>query len=279
MMNQGRIPLVDEAPSAQQESVSMQFGKLTLKHCKYGWMLFTGPYIGKCFELYGQYSESEVSLMRQFLRDGSTVIDIGANIGDLTVPLARAVGERGRVYATESHPDTFNVLCANLALNSLHNTKPINAFVACNSDVDTASGTWGRYAYVSERWEPIFLPLDALDLSACDLIKVDVDGNELEVLRSGEMQIEKYRPILYFENDVRALSAPLLEFVTKTLGYRLYWHAAPIFDEDNFLGNPVNHWAPRDIVSMMMLGVPAERKQTISGLRPVADTSDWWDAA
>jgi hypothetical protein len=36
----------------------MQFGNLTLKQCKYGWMLFSGPYIGKCFELYGQYSES-----------------------------------------------------------------------------------------------------------------------------------------------------------------------------------------------------------------------------
>ncbi len=38
----------------------MQFGNLTLKQCKYGWMLFNGPFIGKCFELYGQYSESEV---------------------------------------------------------------------------------------------------------------------------------------------------------------------------------------------------------------------------
>jgi hypothetical protein len=45
----------------------MQFGNLTLKQCKYGWMFFSGPYIGKCFELYGQYSESEISIMRAFL--------------------------------------------------------------------------------------------------------------------------------------------------------------------------------------------------------------------
>jgi 2-polyprenyl-3-methyl-5-hydroxy-6-metoxy-1,4-benzoquinol methylase len=90
----------------------MQIGSLKLKYCKYGWMLSSGPYIGKCFDLYGQYSESEVSMMRAFLREGSTVIDVGANIGDLTVPLARAVGEAGRVYAIESHPENFNVLCA-----------------------------------------------------------------------------------------------------------------------------------------------------------------------
>jgi ubiquinone/menaquinone biosynthesis C-methylase UbiE len=82
----------------------MQFGNLMLKQCKYGWMLFSGPYIGKCFELYGQYSESEISVMRAFLGEGSTVIDVGANIGDLTIPLAKIVGSSGRVYAIESQP-------------------------------------------------------------------------------------------------------------------------------------------------------------------------------
>src|SRR5436309_8777627 len=97
----------------------LQFGPLTLKRCKYGWMLFAGPYIGKCFELYGQYSEAEVTMMRKFVRDGGTVLDVGANIGDLTLPLSQMVGVTGKVYAIESHPDVFNVLCANLALNSI----------------------------------------------------------------------------------------------------------------------------------------------------------------
>lgn len=257
----------------------MQFGTLKLKACKYGWMLFSGPYIGKCFDLYGQYSESEVSMMRAFLREGSTVIDVGANIGDLTIPLARVVGETGRVYAIESHPETFNILCANLALNSLRNAKPINAFIATSDDVETGSGVWGRFAYVSEKWSPQFLALDALDLAACDLIKIDVDGKELEVLRSGERQIEKYRPILYFENDVRESSAELLAYVMQTLGYKLYWHPAPIFDENNFFSNPVNHWAPKNILSLMVLGVPAERMQDVAGLSPVNDKNDWWDVA
>jgi hypothetical protein len=33
-----------------------------------------------------------------------------------------------------------------------------------------------------------------------------------------------------------------LAFVMEKLGYDLYWHLAPIFDEDNLFGNPVNHW-------------------------------------
>src|SRR5215468_9331910 len=102
-------------------------------------MLFSGPFIGTCFDLYGQYSESEVAMMRSFLRDGATAIDVGANIGDLTLPLSEIVGESGRVYAIESHPENFNVLCANLALNGIRNTKALNAFVATSEQVDTSS--------------------------------------------------------------------------------------------------------------------------------------------
>jgi FkbM family methyltransferase len=254
----------------------MQFGNLTLKQCKYGWMLFYGPFIGKCFELYGQYSESEVALMRVFLREGSTVIDVGANIGDLTLPLARIVGESGKVFAIESHPDNINVLCANLALNAIRNTKPINAFVAASDTVDTGSNVWGKFAYVSEGWSTQFLALDSLELTGCDLIKVDVDGKELEVLRSGEMQIERFRPVLYFENDVRDASAELLSYVMEKLGYDLYWHPAPIFDEQNYFGNPANHWAPKNIMSLMVLGVPSERKLTMPQLRRIADNREWW---
>lgn len=253
----------------------MQFGNLTLKQCKYGWMLFYGPYIGKCFDLYGQYSESEVALMRGYLREGSTVIDVGACIGDLTLPLARIVGESGLVFAIESHPDHMNVLCANLALNGIRNTRPINAFVATSDRIDTG-GDWGKFAYVREGWSTQFLSLDSLELTACDLIKVDVDGKELEVLQSGEMQIERFRPVLYFENDVREASAELLSYAMDKLGYDLYWHPAPIFDERNFFGNPVNHWAPTKIVSLMVLGVPPERKLAAPQLRPISDKQEWW---
>ena len=254
----------------------MQFGHLKLKHCKYGWMLFSGPYIGACFDLYGEYSESEVSLMRALLREGSTVIDVGANIGDLTIPLSNIVGDSGRVYAIESHPETFNILCANLALNSVRNTKPINTFIATSDRVETGSGVWGKFAYVGESWAPQFMALDSLDLPACDLIKVDVDGKELEVLRSGEMQIERFRPFLYFENDVREVSVDLLSFVMEKLGYDLYWHPAPIFDEQNYFGNPINHWAPNNVMSLMVLGVPSERKMAVNNLRRVENKGDWW---
>jgi FkbM family methyltransferase len=254
--------------------LEMQFGDLSLKRCRYGWMLYSGPIIGKCFELYGEYSEAEVSLMRSVLKPGDTVVDVGANIGDLTVPLSRIVGESGRVYAIESNPGVFNVLCGNLALNGILNTKPLNAFVATSVDVDTGSAVWGPSAYVGSTWAPHFVAIDALDLAGCALIKVDVDGKELDVLRSAEMTIERFRPILYFENDVRSASPDLLEFVLQTLGYRLYWHPAPVFSAENFFGNPINHWS-KNVISLMVLGIPRERPQSVPTLAEINDKSDW----
>ena len=255
----------------------MQFGPLTLKRCRHGWMLFSGPIIGKCFDLYGEYSEAEIAMMQAFLREGSTVVDVGANIGDLTVPLAGIVGKAGRVFAIESHPENFNVLCANLALNAISNTRPINAFVATSDAVETASPVWGPHAYTGETWQPRFVALDSLELPACDLLKIDVDGKELEVLKSGEMQIERFRPILYFENDVKDMSADLLSFAIEKLGYDLYWHLAPVFSANNYFGNPVNHWAPKSMCSLMVLGIPSERKVALSNLQRVKDKHDWWE--
>ena len=254
----------------------MHLGKNQLLRCKYGWMLFNGPYIGKCFELYGQYSEEEVRVMRSFIRPGDTAIDVGANIGDLTVPMAGFAGEAGRVYAFESHSTTFNTLCANLALNEIVNTRPINAFVADSDKVDTASPVWGELGYVSRAWKPPFLSIDSLALERCDFIKIDVDGNELAVLRSGVATIARARPIIYLENDVREKSAALFDELMRS-DYTLYWHPAPIFEAENFFGNPVNHWAPQTIISQMILCLPREKAAGARiSLRPVADRDEWW---
>ena len=254
----------------------MQFGPLNLKRCRYGWMLFSGPYIGKCFDLYGEYAESEAAMMRRFLRPGDTAVDVGSNIGDLTLPLAAAVGPSGRVYAVESNPETYHVLCANLALNGVKNTRAINAFVATGSHVDTA-GPWGQDAYTGGIWPPQFLALDSLALPACHLIKIDVDGKELEVLQSGAETVARHRPVLYFENDQRPASAALLGHVLG-LGYELFWHPAPIWAQDNFFGNPENHWAPKNFISLMVLGLPRERAGEAPGLKRVQGPDDWWDA-
>jgi hypothetical protein len=251
----------------------MEFGHLKLRRCRHGWMLFHGPYIGRCLELYGEYSEGEVETMRTYVGRGDTVIDVGANIGALTLPLAHMVGEGGRVYAIESHPDNFNVLCANLAMNALAQVKPINKFVR----VDPASGTGNDTgeSFVGERWPPSFLALDELGLDSCALIKIDVDGRELEALKSAAHLVDRTRPVLYFENDQQAASEALLRYVMD-LDYELYWHVVPLFRPDNYLGNPENAWAPNRMISAMVLALPAERSFAIPDLDVIEQPGDWF---
>jgi hypothetical protein len=178
-------------------------------------------------------------------------------------------GINGRVYAIESHADIFNILCANLALNQIANVEPLNAFVR-KSAVATV-----QQQFVRPGWDMRSIGLDDLKLEKCRLIKIDVDGNELDVLQSGENTIRACRPFLYIENDIREKSKELLAYLF-TLNYALYWHCAPIFLPDNFAGNSVNHWAPGNVVSQMMLAVPEELGMTIIGLKRIQQTDEWY---
>ena len=59
-------------------------------------------WVGRALDRYGEWCEHEVQLFRALLRPGDTVVDVGANIGAFSVPLARFVGPTGRVIAFEA---------------------------------------------------------------------------------------------------------------------------------------------------------------------------------
>ena len=52
-------------------------------------------------DTYGEWAEGELNLFLQIVRPGDIVLDVGANIGAFTVPLAKRVGMSGRIYAFE----------------------------------------------------------------------------------------------------------------------------------------------------------------------------------
>jgi hypothetical protein len=74
-----------------------------LKECRYGSMLYNpnDTYVGRSLDLYGEYSEEEVSLFRDLLSEPGSVLDVGANIGVHTVAFAEIVGSAGEVHAFE----------------------------------------------------------------------------------------------------------------------------------------------------------------------------------
>lgn len=63
--------------------------------------------------------------LSEFVRAGDTVVDVGANIGTVSIPMAQTVGNQGRVIAIEPHPLSFRYLQENVQLN--HHEEVVSA--------------------------------------------------------------------------------------------------------------------------------------------------------
>ena len=128
----------------------------------------------------------DVQIIRALLPRGGTYVDIGANIGDLALAGAVQVGATGQVYAFEAHPRTYRLLLANIRLNGAIHIFPAN--VACGETL-----TWAKFSDKSsddmnaigegDMMVPVVAAQDFLKIPRIDLIKIDVEGYELPVIR------------------------------------------------------------------------------------------------
>lgn len=247
-----------------------------------GWMVVNkhDKYIGRSFQVYGEFSEIEAELLCGAVREGGAVVEVGANVGAHTIALASAVGPAGTVIAFEPQRLVFQMLCANLALNSIPNVYPYHAAVGRSPGTitvpelspDMPNNFGGVSMDVTGAGQAVpLVTIDDLGLSACDLIKVDVEGMEEEVLAGASGTITKFRPVLYVENDRLEKSASLIRFV-RDLGYRMWWHLPPLYNPSNFLGNKENIFP--GVVSCNMLCVPKETNHN-PPLQEVLNETDW----
>jgi FkbM family methyltransferase len=239
-------------------------------------------FIGRSYEIYGEMNELELHAQFALIAPGDTVLDVGGNIGVNTVPLAMRVGAAGRVIAFEPQRIVHQMLCANLALNGLANVVALWAAAGAAPGsirvppVDyEAVDNFGGVQLGGERGEAVALQtVDGLALERCRLIKIDVEGMELEVLEGAAATIARLQPRLYLENNRRELSGALLGHLLG-LGYRLYWHFPPLFNPQNFRGEPRNLWP--NVISINVLGLPPGDALDPGKLRPIIAAEDWWN--
>lgn len=266
------------------------FGELDLAHsrlriCRHGLMLFLSAdeIIGRALELYGEFAESENRIMASLVQPGDVVVDVGANVGTVTLALARRVGPQGRVHAFEPQRLVFQILCANTALNGLTNVEArwaaigASAGAACVPALDpTMKTNFGAIRLATEATgEKVdLMALDDLALPRCALIKIDVEGMESEVLRGAEATIARHRPVFYFEaksgENTRSCLAWLME-----RGYRLYWHFAPFFERNNFRKVERNIFGETGDINA--LAIPAASQIKVR-LPPIAGPDADWHA-
>jgi FkbM family methyltransferase len=86
--------------------------------------------IGSIYGVGGNWEADPKRFFESRLRAGMTVVDIGANIGDYALVAAKAVGERGRIYAFEPDPGNYDLLVRNARANRCTNILPCNMAIS-----------------------------------------------------------------------------------------------------------------------------------------------------
>jgi len=218
-------------------------------------------YVGRSLIEYGEYCEQEFDLLKQMCGLGSFVAEVGANIGAHTVRMAKQVGLSGRIVAFEPQPVVFQALCATVALNSLMN---VDCYPFALAEVEETvrfpaidyrvANNFGGIGFESLPEGAIPIPIRRFDdcylHGRLDLLKIDVEGMELRVLKGAQQTIERFRPYIYLENDNRDKSPALISWLFEA-GYRLWWHTPALYSPGNFFANPENIFAGVHSVNML----------------------------
>ncbi len=171
----------------------------------------------------GDWFEDEIRFVRRVLEPGQQAIDIGANYGVYTLAMGKAVGPNGKVWAFEPASTTADFLAASIAENDFrHVVLERSALssaagfssLSLNDNAEMNALTHGAEAgNASER--VVLVTLDeratAHNWRSMDFIKVDAEGEELNILRGGARFFADTSPLVQYE--IMAGSALNLDLV------------------------------------------------------------------
>ncbi|MGE0450416.1 MAG: FkbM family methyltransferase [Vicinamibacterales bacterium] len=218
---------------------------------------------------------ADVAALRAFLTEGDFCIDVGAHTGDTALPMALAVGPSGCVLALEPNPFVFPVLNKNATLNARHTTIVPYMLAAlpedgdarfdysdagfCNGGLHGASrGRWRRGHLFTLNVAGVnlsrFVRRHFADrLPRFRFVKVDAEGQDLQVLRSIADLIDEHRPHVkaeVFKHSNRDDRERLHAFLASR-GYAVH----RVRGEDDYVGErldsaDMHRWAHFDIFAV-----------------------------
>lgn len=156
----------------------------------------------------GRYDLKTSAIIQKFVSADDTVLDIGANVGALTLLMA-TVAHQGHVIAIEPGPNTFARLQANLDLNPIL-SKKVNIYQLGIADKPgvlywqedaNVPGNAGLFSHdgLAVKVKSLDQFVNQLSLNRLDFLKIDVEGMEYEVITGGLEVLSTFRPIIYYE--------------------------------------------------------------------------------
>src|SRR5215831_1013201 len=189
--------------------------------------------------------ERDAEIVRELIRPGDRVLDIGASIGLFTRLLSRLVGPDGRVYSFEPIPQTYeylennirklrlsNVLAVQVALSETDGSKRMviptyrwgqECWYDARLEQPTSDPKWRRVEIQSRKLDTL-----NLDLAPVSFIKCDANYHELEVLQGGWQTTKRDKPAILIEVNPDPDDPHSTAFVVfnmlQELEYKAYWY-------------------------------------------------------
>ena len=187
-----------------------------------GFKFYLGENDYKRFSIIGMEDPLEVEQIKLNVKNGDVVIDIGANIGEYTLPLSKLVQENGKVFAFEPHPGNFEILQKNITNNNIKNTILENKAVSNYNGNAKLFASWAKNndgacklfrveGQPSDFTNTTVVSLDSYFdnkelIDKISFVKIDVEGVEFDVLKGME-KILKINPKIQL----------MLEFIPRQL--------------------------------------------------------------
>ena len=136
-----------------------------------------------------------LALFKDYCKEGDVAVDVGANIGEVSIILSGRVGGTGRVYAFEPNPRIYRYLLGNLALNQCANVTALNGAVGATNGVTRLSDD--RYDDMNRVLDSGGIEVGCTTLDEAvpgqriALLKIDVEGSELRVLQGAREALDR----------------------------------------------------------------------------------------
>jgi len=170
--------------------------------------------LGRSLATQGVYEAFETDLFRSVVKEGMTVIDIGANVGYYTLLAAELVGETGSVFAFEPDPGNYALLRKNVELNGYTNVKTHPKAISENSGYVTLFVDGANFGNRSLAKGNIVLDGGAIEAETTsldefcaihpipgriDVLKIDAQGAEGLILKGARTTLETWTPKIFME--------------------------------------------------------------------------------
>ena len=163
----------------------------------------------------GTYEPELQNAAQKFVQPGMVIYDVGANIGYISLMMARLSGVSGHIFSFEALQANVQRLKKNIALNHMGSivkvvpkavvdtSRPVNFLAHSSSSMGKARGSAGREEHYEGEIKVAGLALDDFVFSennpAPGLIKMDIEGGEVLAVKGMRRLLKEKHPLLFVE--------------------------------------------------------------------------------